>query len=167
MAPPAGAPGLSRQPAALSHAGPAAAGPAFSLGFALASPCRPPSFPAPMLVHLLKSKLHRATVTEASPHYEGSLGIAEDLIEAAGLQPYERILCSNLENGHRFETYVIPAPRGSGAITLNGATAHLGRPGDRLTIMSFAALDAAAAAAWRPTTVLCGPKNEILRRQAA
>lgn len=120
-----------------------------------------------MLVNLLKSKLHRAVVTEASLEYEGSLGIAEDLMEAAGLRPYERILCSNLANGSRFETYVIPAPRGTGTISLNGATAHLGKPGDRLTIMSFATVDGIAAKRWQPTVVLCGPRNEIFRRQAA
>lgn len=124
-------------------------------------------FSAPMLVQLLKSKLHRAVVTEASLDYEGSLAIAEDLMEAAGLRPYERILCSNLANGNRFETYAIPAPRGTGTISLNGATAHLGRAGDRLTIMSFVGVDATEAGRWQPTTVLCGPKNEILRRQGA
>ena len=86
----------------------------------------------PMLVHLLKSKIHRATVTASSVDYEGSLTIAEDLIEKAGLFPFERILCSNMANGARWETYVIRGPRGSGAIELNGAVAHLGKPGDTI-----------------------------------
>ena len=86
-----------------------------------------------MLVHLLKSKLHRATVTAASLDYEGSLTIAEDLMERAGLHPYERILCGNMANGARWETYAIRGPRGSGVIELNGAVAHLGKIGDRLT----------------------------------
>src|SRR5690606_25655795 len=90
-----------------------------------------------MLVTLLKSKLHRATVADASLHYEGSLTIAEDLAQRVGLARYERILVSNMANGARFETYVIYGASGSGAIELNGAAAHLGKKGDRLTIMSF------------------------------
>jgi len=112
-----------------------------------------------MRVHLLKSKLHRATVTGASLDYEGSLTIAEDLIERAGLLPYEKILCSNMANGARWETYVIVGPRGSGAIELNGAVARLGQPGDRLTIMSFAEVDATSASQWKPQVVLLGPGN--------
>src|SRR6058998_843712 len=88
-----------------------------------------------MQVQILKSKIHRAQVTAASLDYEGSLTIASDLMELAGLWPYERILCGNLANGERFETYVIPGEHGSGAIVLNGATARLGKVGDRLTIM--------------------------------
>src|SRR3990170_1897271 len=96
-----------------------------------------------MLAYLLKSKIHRAQVTGASLNYEGSLTIAEDLMEKAGLLPYERILCSNLANGARFETYVIKGKRGSGVIELNGAAAHRGKIGDRLTIMSFTEVTAA------------------------
>lgn len=82
-----------------------------------------------MEIHLLKSKIHRAQVTASSLNYEGSLSIARDLMEAANLLPYERILCSNLANGRRFETYAIPAEHGSATIGLNGATAHLGEIG--------------------------------------
>ena len=114
-----------------------------------------------MLVHLLKSKIHRATVTAASVDYEGSLTIAEDLIESAGLHPYERILCSNMANGARWETYVIRGPRGSGAIELNGAVAHLGKPGDLVTIMAFTEVDASAARDWKPTIIVLGPGNRI------
>ncbi len=112
-----------------------------------------------MRVHLLKSKLHRATVTGASLDYEGSLTIAEDLIELAGLLPYEKILCSNMANGARWETYVIVGPRGSGAIELNGAVARLGQPGDRLTIMAFAEVEATSVSHWKPQVVLLGPGN--------
>ena len=98
-----------------------------------------------MQVHLLKSKIHRAQVTASSPDYEGSLTIALDLMDTAGLRTYERVLCSNLANGERFETYVIPGERGSGEIVLNGATAHLGKVGDRLTIMSYTLVDEALA----------------------
>src|SRR5512140_4044007 len=103
-----------------------------------------------MLVHLLKSKIHRATVSAASVDYEGSLTIAADLMEASGLRPYERILCGNMANGERFETYAIPGPAGSRLIQLNGATAHLGQVGDRLTIMSFAQVEAGEAGGWVP-----------------
>ena len=94
-----------------------------------------------MQIHLLKSKIHRACVTGASVDYEGSLAIDADLMDRVGLYPYERILCGNMANGERFETYAIPGKRGSGAIVLNGATARLGKAGDRLTIMSFTEVD--------------------------
>ena len=114
-----------------------------------------------MLIHLLKSKIHRACITAASLDYEGSLTIAEDLMERVGLRPHERILCSNLANGQRFETYAIPGPRGSGAIILNGATAHLGKPGDRLTIMAFAWVDADAPPPAEPRIIVLGESNRI------
>lgn len=116
-----------------------------------------------MTICLLKSKIHRATVTGASVDYEGSLTIASDLAERVGLRAYERILVGNLANGARFETYVILGKAGSGAIELNGATAHLGRPGDRLTIMSFAWLDEAEAAGHKPRVILLGAGNAIVR----
>ena len=117
-----------------------------------------------MLIHVLKSKIHRARVTVANVHYEGSLTIAADLMDQVGLRPYERILCGNLANGKRFETYAIPGERGSGAIILNGATAHLGRKGDRLTIMSFAILDAGKAGKWKPRTIVLGKNNTIVQK---
>ncbi|MBN9690139.1 MAG: aspartate 1-decarboxylase [Verrucomicrobia bacterium] len=118
-----------------------------------------------MLVHLLKSKIHRATVTAASVDYEGSLTLAEDLIEEARMHPYERILCSNMANGARWETYVIKGPRGSGAVELNGAVAHLGKPGDRVTIMSFTEVDSAQAADHHPTVIVLGAGNQIVNRR--
>ena len=93
-----------------------------------------------MQITLLKSKIHRAAVTGASLHYEGSLTVPADIAEMVGLLPYEKILVGNLQNGERFETYVIYGPAGKGLIELNGATARLGAIGDRLTIMSFAQL---------------------------
>jgi len=114
-----------------------------------------------MLIHLLKSKIHRAAVTAASVDYEGSLTIAEDLMEAVGLFPYERILCSNLANGARWETYVIKGPRGSGAIELNGAVAHLGKIGDRITLMAFTEIDEHEAAQWQPRVAILGHRNRI------
>jgi len=116
-----------------------------------------------MLVHLLKSKIHRAQVTGASLDYEGSLTIAEDLMDKVGLLPHERILCSNLANGERFETYAIPG--GSGVIELNGAVTHLGKIGDRLTIMAFTELDSAKARRWKPRVIVLGKKNRIINQQ--
>jgi len=118
-----------------------------------------------MLIHLLKSKIHRAGVTASSLDYEGSLTIAEDLMEKAGLRLYEKILCSNLSNGARFETYVIRGRRGSGAIELNGATAHRGQVGDRLTIMSFTEVEEAAAGEWRPRIIVLGEANAIINER--
>ena len=85
-----------------------------------------------MQVTLLKSKIHRAAVTGASLHYEGSLTVSADIAKMVGLLPYEKILVGNLQNGERFETYVIYGPAEMGLIELNGATAHLGAIGDRL-----------------------------------
>jgi len=115
-----------------------------------------------MLIYLLKSKIHRARVTGASLDYSGSLTIAEDLMEQAGLVPYERILCSNLANGARFETYVIRGRRGSGVIELNGAAAHCGKIGDKLTIMSFSEVHAAKVRRWKPKVIVLGQGNKIL-----
>lgn len=115
-----------------------------------------------MLVHVLKSKIHRAQVTAGDVNYEGSLGIARDLMDKVGLLPYERILCGNMANGERFETYAIPAEPGSGQIILNGATARLGKPGDRLTIMSFTEVEATKAKAWQPQVIVLGEKNTIV-----
>ena len=117
-----------------------------------------------MMISLLKSKIHRATVTGASVDYEGSLSIAADLAARVGLRAYERILVGNMANGERFETYVILAPAGSGAIELNGATAHLGKPGDRLTIMAFAWIDEAAAATHAPAVIVLDEQNRVARR---
>lgn len=118
-----------------------------------------------MQVQLLKSKIHRAEVTDAHVDYEGSLTIAADFMEKVGLFPYERILCSNLANGHRFETYAIPGPAGSKQIILNGATAHLGKPGDRLTIMSYTHVEAALAKKWQPQVIVLGKDNAVLQER--
>jgi aspartate 1-decarboxylase len=116
-----------------------------------------------MQLTLLKSKIHRATVTGASLDYEGSLTISADLAELVGLIPYEKILVANLNNGERFETYAIYGPARRGIIELNGATAHLGKIGDRVTIMSFARLLPEEAAVCRPHIVVLNEKNEVVR----
>ncbi len=104
-----------------------------------------------------------ATVTGAHLHYEGSMTISEDLAHMAGLLPYEKILVGNMGNGERFETYVIYGEPGAGQIQLNGATAHLGKIGDRLTIMNFASYSAAEAAEHEPRIIILDRKNRVLR----
>ena len=117
-----------------------------------------------MQLALLKSKIHRATVTGASLDYEGSLTISADLAQLVGLIPYEKILVSNLNNGERFETYAIFGEARQGIIELNGATAHLGEIGDRLTIMSFARYTPEEAGLHAPRiAVLAGGGNRIHR----
>ena len=118
-----------------------------------------------MHLTLLKSKIHRAAVTGASLHYEGSLTIDVDLAEKVGLLPYEKILIGNMANGARFETYVIYGERGSGAIQLNGATAHLGKIGDRLTIMNFAQFTPQEAVGHRPRVILLNERNEVVANE--
>ena len=113
-------------------------------------------------VEVLKSKLHRAEVTGANVHYEGSLSISEDLMAAAGFFAYEKILCGNQSTGDRFETYVIPAPAGTGEIVLNGATARLGEEGDLLTIMSYARVEAEAASRWHPRVAVLSERNRVV-----
>ena len=91
---------------------------------------------------MLKSKLHRVTVTHAELHYEGSCAIDEDILDLAGILPYERVHIYNVMNGERFDTYAIPGKRGSGLIGLNGAAARLAMKGDRVIIVTFVQLDA-------------------------
>ena len=103
-----------------------------------------------MEIEVLKAKLHRIRVTEACLDYEGSLTLDPDDLEAVGILPYEKILCADVENGNRFETYAIAGARGSGVCCLNGAAARLGKVGDRLIVMAFARMSADEAAAWQP-----------------
>ncbi len=116
-----------------------------------------------MQLTFLKSKIHRAIVTGASLNYEGSLTISADLAELVGLVPYEKILVGNLSNGGRFETYAIYGEAQRGIIELNGATAHLGKIGDRITIMSFARYAPEEAAIHQPRIAVLNEKNEIAR----
>jgi aspartate 1-decarboxylase len=118
-----------------------------------------------MQFQMLKSKIHRAAVTGGNVAYEGSLTIDQDLMDEVGLVPYERILCSNMANGNRFETYAIPGKRGSGAIILNGAAAHLGKTGHLLTIMSFTSASQARAKRWSPRVLVLGKGNRPVRRR--
>ena len=108
----------------------------------------------------LRAKIHRARVTATCLDYEGSLSIDQDLMDAVKMAPYEKILVADLENGNRFETYAIPAARGSGEIGLNGATAHLGAVGDNLIIFTFCLVDADGTASHQPTVVVLDEHNK-------
>lgn len=113
---------------------------------------------------MLKSKLHRAVVTDADLHYEGSVSIDEDLMEAADLFAYEQVAIYNISNGERFSTYVIPGKRDSGTICLNGAAARKVSRGDLIIIASYVMVDEAEAARWTPKCVLLDQKNRIKHR---
>lgn len=108
---------------------------------------------------LMKSKIHRATVTEANLNYVGSITIDRDLMEAADIFENEKVQIVNNNNGARLETYVIPGPRGSGTICLNGAAARLVQPGDTVIIISYAMMDAAEMANHKPTVVFVNDAN--------
>ena len=101
-------------------------------------------------------------MTDANVNYEGSLTIDRALMDTVGMHAYERVLCGNLANGERFETYAIAGEANSGAIILNGATAHLGKDGDLLTIMSFASATEPEAADWKPKVIVLGENNAII-----
>ena len=103
-----------------------------------------------MTLTLLKAKLHRIKVTEADLNYEGSLTLDPDDMESVGIVPYEKILCADVENGNRFETYAIAGDRGSHVCCLNGAAAHKGKVGDRLIVMAFAQMSEEEAKGWTP-----------------
>ncbi|MBN2438607.1 MAG: aspartate 1-decarboxylase [Deltaproteobacteria bacterium] len=113
---------------------------------------------------MLKSKLHRATVTDADLHYEGSISIDEQLMEAADLLPYEKVDVYNISNGERFSTYVILAPRKSGTICLNGAAARKVSRGDLIIIASYVMVDEADAPTWTPKCIFVDANNRIKRK---
>jgi aspartate 1-decarboxylase len=110
---------------------------------------------------MLKSKIHRATVTEADLHYVGSITIDADLMDAADLLPGEQVAVVDVTNGARLETYVIEGERGSGVIGINGAAAHLVHPGDLIIVISYAALPDAEARAFVPKVVFVDAANAI------
>jgi aspartate 1-decarboxylase len=114
-----------------------------------------------MLLTLCKAKIHRATVTEANLDYVGSITIAVDLLEAAGILAHERVQVVNLTNGARLETYVIPGARGSGVICVNGAAAHHFSQGDLAIIIAYALMTPDEAASWLPTVVFVDQRNVI------
>ncbi len=118
-----------------------------------------------MLRHLMKSKIHRATITSVDLHYEGSLTVDADLLDAADLATYEEVQVVNVNNGARFSTYVIPGARGSGVVQLNGAAARLGHPGDVVILISYGVFEEGEAEEFAPTVVYVDQKNRIVRPQ--
>ena len=114
-----------------------------------------------MKLTLLKSKLHRTTVTHAELDYEGSCAIDQNLLDAANILPFEQIHIYNVANGERFTTYAITAPRGSGTIGVNGAAAHKASPGDLLIICTYAELEAKEAEHFNPMLVYVDGDNVI------
>lgn len=116
-----------------------------------------------MFRHMMKSKIHRATVTEANLNYVGSITIDEDLMEAADVIENEKVQIVDNNNGSRLETYVIPGPRGSGVICLNGAAARLVQPGDTVIIISYAVLSSEELEAHKPTVVFVDENNRPVK----
>ncbi len=108
---------------------------------------------------LLKAKIHRATVTQADLHYEGSVTIDASLMRAADILEHERIEVYNIDNGERFCTYAIPGPAGSGVICINGAAAHLASPGHMVIIASYAVLEESEIAGFKPRVILVDSEN--------
>lgn len=115
-----------------------------------------------MLRTMLKSKIHRATVTHADLHYVGSITVDADLLDAADLLPNEQVAVVDITNGARLETYVIPGERGSGVIGINGAAARLVQPGDLVILISYAQLDDTVARHYRPRIVHVDATNRIV-----
>ncbi|HTM22470.1 MAG TPA: aspartate 1-decarboxylase [Kofleriaceae bacterium] len=112
-------------------------------------------------LHLFKSKIHRATVTHADLDYEGSVTISGELMDAAGILAHEQVHVWNVTRGTRLVTYALRGDDHSGIICINGAAAHLAHPGDLVILATFAEVDAAEAAGWRPTVVLVDADNKI------
>jgi aspartate 1-decarboxylase len=111
---------------------------------------------------MLKSKIHRATVTQADLHYVGSVTVDEDLMDAADLLPGEQVAIVDINNGARLETYVIPGQRGSGVIGINGAAARLVAPGDLVILISYAVMDNAESRTYQPKVVFVDADNRVV-----
>ena len=112
-----------------------------------------------MRLNVFKSKIHRATVTHADLEYEGSVTVDSDLLDAAEILPYEAVHIWNVTRGTRLMTYALPGPRGSGAICVNGAAAHLNQPGDRVILATFAEMTREEARRHRPLVVRVDEQN--------
>lgn len=115
-----------------------------------------------MRIELLKSKIHRATITSTDLHYEGSLTLDLELMRAAQILPYEKVQVVNVNNGSRLETYVIEGPAGSGVVQLNGAAARWGAPGDLVIILTYASLEPAETLRHHPRVVHVDERNHII-----
>ena len=114
-----------------------------------------------MFLTLCKSKLHRATVTQAELHYEGSISVAADLLAAADILPFERVQVVDIANGARFDTYAIAGQAGSGTVCVNGAAARLVQVGDPIIVISYAQMTPDEARRHRPTIVLLNGDNSV------
>lgn len=112
---------------------------------------------------MMKAKLHRATVTEANLNYVGSITIDEDLLDLVDMLPNEKVQIVNNNNGARLETYIIPGPRGSGVICLNGAAARLVQPGDTVIIISYAMMSEEEARRHEPAVAILGQDNKVVQ----
>lgn len=112
---------------------------------------------------MMKAKLHRATVTEANLNYVGSITIDEDLLDLVDMLPNEKVQIVNNNNGARLETYIIPGPRGSGVVCLNGAAARLVQPGDTVIIISYAWMTDEEAKRHEPTVAILGEHNKVIQ----
>ncbi len=115
-----------------------------------------------MHVELLKSKIHRATITGTDLHYEGSLTLDSLLMEAAQILPFEKVDVVNINNGSRLQTYVIAGPAGSGVVQLNGAAARWGAPGDLVIILAYASFEPAEAQHHRPRVIHVDESNRVI-----
>jgi len=114
-----------------------------------------------MFADFLYSKIHMAVITDANPTYQGSLTVDAELMDAAGLRPFQKVLVANCANGERFETYIIEGPRRSGEMCLNGAAALLGKPGDKIIVMAFCALSADEILTHEPKIVHVDSRNRL------
>ncbi|HLT24592.1 MAG TPA: aspartate 1-decarboxylase [Ignavibacteria bacterium] len=114
---------------------------------------------------MCKSKVHRATITQAELHYEGSLTLDAELMDEAGLIPYEKIQVVNINNGLRFETYIIEGERHSGTICLNGAAARLGMVGDRVILIAYGMFSEEELADFKPKVVFVDEHNRIVKKE--
>jgi aspartate 1-decarboxylase len=114
-----------------------------------------------MQLNLLKAKIHRATVTHAELHYEGSCAIDGRLLDISGIREYEMVHIYNITSGHRFSTYAIRGEEGSGVISVNGAAAHKAQPGDLVIICAYGICDEAEAAKYKPTLVYVDRNNQL------
>lgn len=114
-----------------------------------------------MILTMLKAKIHRATITQCDLHYEGSITIDTDLLEASGILVNEQVDVLNINNGQRFTTYAIPGEAGSGIIGINGAAARLAQKGDLVIICAYAQMDEDTAKSHKPTVVLMSEDNKI------
>lgn len=115
-----------------------------------------------MLRRMCRGKIHRATITHSRLDYEGSIEVDFALMKAAGILEHEMVLVANLANGERFETYIIKGQEGSGVVGLNGAAAHLGKPGDKVIIMSVAWMTEAEAKRLKPKFAKVDQSNRVL-----